>query len=295
MPAVNDSIPPRDSTTAYQQQNVSYTDSLTVEQLLSQQPDSTATRIGKAITANEMYGTRATFPAEPSKPYTSGDGLTREYPLGDSWAFIPLIGVLLLALLLLRYTRGYLSKLFLLLISKKTTHKQYKANIQNFNRILFIITLFSIVPATIFTVYILNTYPNQLDINAGYEIYLIVAGFFLAYSIIKGLILTIAGVLTYSQSLIHELRYNSRIFLGSWGIIALSFILLLTLNENEEDKAIFFLIVSGISIFLFILYLARSLQLFVSEKVSILFWILYLCVLELLPALLVFDYLFPFK
>lgn len=295
MPDVNDSIPtpiinPTDNT----QQDSTFTDSLTTEQLLNIQANSTLTE-GKIISAKEMYGTKSTLLAAPKKPYGNGEGIQREYPLGSSWAFLPVIGVILLALLLIRYTRGYLSQLFTLVISHKAAQKQYRSNLQNFNRILLMLMLFSIVPATIFITYVLNSFPNQLSIDIGYELFIVVGAFLLAFSVLKSIILSIAGVLTYEERLIQELRYNGRIFVGVWGITVLPFIILLTVSDNHEDKLILFYIIVGLCILLYILYLIRSLQLFISEKVSTFFWILYLCTLELLPVLLVFDYLFPFR
>ena len=290
MPAVNDSIPNNSSTTANTQQDTLLTDTLTVNQL----QDSTV-YIGKTITANEMYGVKSTLLAKTVDLSSTKEGIPREYPLGNSWAFLPMIGVILLALLLLRYTRNYFGQLFLLLISNKAAHKQYKSNLQNFNRTLLILTLFSVVPVTILGTFILNNFPNQLIVEEGYQLYLIVGGFFLAFCLFKSIVLSIAGVLTYEEGLVQELRYNSRVFAGAWGIVVLPFILLLVLNDSEVDKITFFLIIIILSILLYILYLIRSFQLFYVEKVSIFFWILYLCTLELLPALLVFNYLFPFR
>ena len=296
MPAVNDSIPAYDSIAANTQYESLLTDSLTAEQLIEMQTDSMVYS-GKTATADEMYGTKSILLAKPTNPYTSGEGIAREYPLGSSWAFLPIIGVLLLALLLLRYTRGYLSQLSLLLISYKRAHKQYKSNLQSFNHTLLALMLFSVVPAAILISYVLNTFSNQLIVNidVDYELYLIVGGFFLGFSVLKGFILSVAGILTYEEKLIQEMRYNSRIFLGAWGIVILPFVILLVVGDNEANKLILPYITLGLSILLYILYLIRTLQLFFSERVSIFFWILYLCTLELLPILLVFDYLFPFK
>ncbi len=296
MPAVNDSIPTYDSTAVNTQLENSFTDSLTVEQLIDIQIDSTAYS-GKPVTAQEIYGVKSTLLAKPTAAYTTGEGIARKHPLGNSLAFLPVIGVLLLALLLLRYTRGYLSQLLLLLISYKRAHKQYKSNLQIFNRTLLALALFSIVPAAILITYILHTFPNQLtiDIGVNYELYLIVGGLFLGFTVLKGFILSIAGALTCEEKLIQELRYNSRIFLGSWGIIILPFVILLAVSNDEPNKLTIFYIIISISILLYILYLIRGFQLFLAEKVSIFFWILYLCTLELLPMILVFDYLFPFR
>lgn len=296
MPDVNDSIPTYNSATANMQQDSLCIDSLTAEQLIDMQADS-AVYTGKTVTAQELYGVKSTLLAKPTHPYTTGDGIPRNYPLGSSWAFLPIIGVLLLALLLIRYTRSYLGQLFLLLVSNKRAHKQYKSNLQNFNRTLLTLTLFSIVPITILATYILNTFPNQLviDLDVNYELYLIAGVFFLGFFLLKSLILSVAGILTYEEKLIQELRYNSRIFLGAWGVIILSFVILLAVGDNETNKLTFLYTIAAISILLFILYLIRGFQLFFSEKVSIFFWILYLCALELLPVLLVFDYLFPFR
>ena len=296
MPAVNDSIPTPNKPASNAQQYCLFVDSLAAEQLMGMQPDSTIYR-GKTITAQELYGVRSVMLAKPVNTYTMGDGTPREHPLSGSWAFIPVIGVLLLVLLLLRYTRGYLGRLLMLLVSDKRASKQYQSNFQNFNHTLLALVMFAIVPSTMLATYILNTFPNQLTAgnNFGYELYLVAGGFLLGLFALKSLVLSIAGVLTYEEKLIHKLRYNGRIFAGAWGITAVSFVILLTITDSEANKLICFYTTAALTILLIILYLIRSFQLFFSKKVSVFFWILYLCTLELLPVLLVFDYLFPFR
>lgn len=294
MPAVNDSIPACNSPAANMPPDTLFMDSLCVDPRISLQTDNPVFE-GRMVTTEKMYGSKSKLQATITNPYNSGEGIPREYPLGSSWAFLPVIGVLLLALLLLRYTRGYLNQLFTLVVSQKSARKQYKSDLQSVNRILLLLTLFAVIPATILAGYVVSYFPNQLSIAADYKLYLIIAAFIFAYSILKSIILFVAGILTYEEKLIQELRYSSRIFIGAWGVTVLPFIVLLAVNDNEADKLVFFYIVVGLSILLFTLYLIRSLQLFISEKISIFFWILYLCMLELLPVLLVFDYLFPFR
>ena len=245
------------------------------------------------VTPAKIYGSSSTLLVPSVKEV--GAGIPREQPLGSVWSYLPYLGLLLLALLLIRYIRKYLRQLPLLLVSYKAAHKQYKSNLQNFNRTLVVMSWFALIPASLLVNYLLQTVPNTLDFEIDIRINLIVLIILTLYSLVKNSFLRISGTLTYSNELIQEIIYNARIYFGGWNLIAFPLVVLLALNDSEGSSQTYLIILTVASLLFFVLYLVRTLQLFLAEKVSPFFWFLYLCTLELLPVVLIIDYLFTIR
>lgn len=90
------------------------------------------------------------------------------------------------------------------------------------------------------------------------------------------------GRLTYSQHLMEQLFILKRTFFALLTLIATPFFALWLLNPPGEGEGWFGVIIIEFAITLF-LYLQESLLLFISKKISILHWILYLCAVEIFP------------
>lgn len=248
----------------------------------------------QAVSPSEVYGEQSKLLSYHTRNSTVGVGTPRAYPLGTSWYYLPFLLLPLIALLILRYTRGYLKQLPILLVSTKAAEKLQKSNMQNFNRMLSLLSAFAFVPACSLSLHILRSYPNSYQNEPSLRLLSYLLAFFVAWVLVKKVVLWFCGVLTYSQGLIRERNYNARIFFGSWGLFVFPLILLLTMNEDGGTDAVLTTVYISCCAF-FILYMFRTLQLFLSERVSLFFWILYLCALEILPILLVLDYLFPIR
>lgn len=96
------------------------------------------------------------------------------------------------------------------------------------------------------------------------------------------LLLLLAGSLTFNNKFAVTLYNLRRAFLISVTIITTPVILLLSLTEGIWADIFAWTIIVIISLSS-IAYIVKSFLLFVGQKVSILFWILYLCVIELMP------------
>lgn len=107
-------------------------------------------------------------------------------------------------------------------------------------------------------------------------LFLLVAGY-------QWALLRAVGALTLTQPLIAQLRQLRTLYFSAVTVLAAPTLLLLALCPPHTGKLWFALIVIELSVTLF-LYIKETLLLFLSKKVSILHWILYLCSVELFPV-----------
>ena len=110
---------------------------------------------------------------------------------------------------------------------------------------------------------------------------LILIGFYLAKQIVTSLV----GFISLTQMVFKEYMHNVFLFNKSLGLVL--FPVVLGMVYMSDLLAPFFLY-SGIAFvgIAYLLRLIRGFQIFIKEGVSILYWILYLCALEILPIVL---------
>lgn len=101
-------------------------------------------------------------------------------------------------------------------------------------------------------------------------------------------LLRLVGALTLTQPLITQLRQLRKLYFSGAVVIVTPALLLFTLCPQHTGLLWFGLIVIELLVTLF-LYLRETLTLFLSKKVSILHWILYLCTVELFPVSLLWQ------
>lgn len=92
----------------------------------------------------------------------------------------------------------------------------------------------------------------------------------------------VVGRLTYTQHLFEQLFLLKRTFFALITLIATPFLALWLLTPAGEGKIWFWVIIIELVVSL-ILYLQETLSLFISKKISILHWFLYLCGVEIFP------------
>lgn len=96
-------------------------------------------------------------------------------------------------------------------------------------------------------------------------------------------LLTIIGKVTLSQDVTMQLNHLKFNYLALGSIILCPLSLLLLLSSPDRGEILSYCILSGGGILIFF-YLKRSFTLFLEKKISILHWILYLCIVEIFPV-----------
>ena len=120
----------------------------------------------------------------------------------------------------------------------------------------------------------IGTHPALIVIGAAVIIGLV--------SVAQYLFLKFAGSLTFENTFIKKLLWMKAIFLAVFFILSTPLVLLAAVAPVQWAIWPVYIVAILVSI-LFIGYGWKSAKLFVSQKVSILFWFLYLCAVELMP------------
>ncbi|PKO99524.1 MAG: hypothetical protein CVU13_05455 [Bacteroidetes bacterium HGW-Bacteroidetes-8] len=138
---------------------------------------------------------------------------------------------------------------------------------------------------------------EYIGYNAGISGYLIFAGIvalFLAYWIFKTIILRFLGWVTkFNQpfNLIGKMGYNHLIISVIFSFPAL----IVSLFFPDMKEIILVSLLSVCLLFIYLIYLTRTYQAIISYRFSHFFYILYLCIVELLPLALLTNFLLSFQ
>lgn len=104
----------------------------------------------------------------------------------------------------------------------------------------------------------------------------------LILALYQSALMHLTGMITLSRSFVMQLMSLKRIYFVLMGLVTTPALLLFALCPPGSGKVWFYVIVVQL-IITTLLYLRESLNLFLSKKVSILHWFLYLCTVEIFP------------
>ena len=205
-----------------------------------------------------------------------------------------LIGVLVLSIILFATVRlifnKYLSQLIQSTTSYSTFTRLFRERYFNlFHASFRLDVIFSLVMA-LFFYQILNNFKINLGFSKSYSVYLICLLIVIGYFIAKKLIYYILGVLTESTFEVHEYLFSITVFnrvLGLFLLPVTATIAFVPLTKVEP------VLVGGLVIvaIFYLMSLIRGGKIFLKKHFSISYLILYLCTLEFLPLLLIYNLL----
>ena len=205
-----------------------------------------------------------------------------------------LIGVLVLSIIIFATVRlifnKYLSQLIQSTTSYSTFTRLFRERYFNlFHASFRLDVIFSLI-MSLFFYQILNNVKINLGFSKSYSIYLLCLLIVTGYFIVKKLIYYILGVLTESTSEVHEYLFSITVFnrvLGLFLLPVTATIAFVPLTKVEP------VLVGGlvmVAIF-YLMSLIRGGKIFLKKHFSISYLILYLCTLEFLPLLLIYNLL----
>lgn len=205
-----------------------------------------------------------------------------------------LIGVLVLSIILFATVRlifnKYLSQLIQSTTSYSTFTRLFRERYFNlFHASFRLDVIFSLV-MSLFFYQVLNNFKIDLGFSKSYSVYLICFLIVTGYFIAKKLIYYILGVLTESTSEVHEYLFSITVFnrvLGLFLLPVTATIAFVPLTKVEP------VLVGGLVIvaIFYLMSLIRGGKIFLKKHFSISYLILYLCTLEFLPLLLIYNLL----
>jgi len=205
-----------------------------------------------------------------------------------------LIGVLVLSIILFATVRlifnKYLSQLIQSTTSYSTFTRLFRERYFNLLHASFRLDVIFSLVMSLFFYQLLNNFKINMGFSKSYTVYLICLLIVIGYFTAKKLIYFILGVLTESTSEVNEYLFSIAVFNRVLGIFLLpvTAIVAFVPITNAELVLIGGLVIIGI---FYLMSLIRGGKIFLKKHFSISYLILYLCTLEFLPLLLIYNLL----
>jgi hypothetical protein len=205
-----------------------------------------------------------------------------------------LVGVLLISFLLFASVRlifnKYLSQLMQSTINYSTFTRTFREKYFNLLHASFRLDLVFSMVFSLFCYQFLTAYKISLGVSKSYYTYLYCLGIVIGYFLAKRIVYYIIGILTESKADVQEYLFSITVFNRVMGIFLLPItatIAFIPINQVELLLIIGFVI---IGIF-YLMSLLRGGKIFLKKHFSISYLILYLCTLEFVPLILIYNLL----
>lgn len=101
-------------------------------------------------------------------------------------------------------------------------------------------------------------------------------------TLVQRMLLGVVGVVTLNRGLTEKITYLKKLALSLFTIIATPTVLMMALAPAGVSKVLLVIAIaeSGVAL---VFFLFRTYMIFIEQKISILYWFLYLCAVEILP------------
>ena len=205
-----------------------------------------------------------------------------------------LVGVLVLTFLLLATVRlvfnKYLRQLIQSTINYSTFSRLLRERYFNLFHASFRLDLiFSLIMA-LFSYQFISAFKINLGIKGSFNVYLACVGIVIGYFLAKKFIYYVIGILTESKHEVQEYLFSITVYnrvLGLFLVPVSATIAFIPLSQVEP------LLYSGLGIVIifYLMSLIRGGKIFLKKQFSISYLILYLCTLEFLPLVLIYNLL----
>lgn len=204
-----------------------------------------------------------------------------------------LLGVFLIVFILLARMKLFFGKFVQPIINSSISYQAaqnlyrnrnslyYQAGL-NLDFVFFLIT-------GVFISQLLNYY--ELGLPTSFLIFLIVMAVLLAWLVFKFVVCKLIGFVSLNATLFNEYFHSLLIYNKNIGLLLIPISLGLAYIDQDFNK-IFVFAGAGVVSIMYILRVIRLIRLFISQRISWFYSILYLCALEILPILLFFKVFF---
>ena len=205
-----------------------------------------------------------------------------------------LVGVLVLTFLLLATVRlvfnKYLRQLIQSTINYSTFSRLLRERYFNLFHASFRLDLIFSLIMTLFSYQFISAFKINLGIKGSFNVYLACLGIVIGYFLAKKFIYYVIGILTESKNEVQEYLFSITVYnrvLGLFLVPVSATIAFIPLSQVEP------LLYSGLGIVIifYLMSLIRGGKIFLKKQFSISYLILYLCTLEFLPLVLIYNLL----
>ncbi len=205
-----------------------------------------------------------------------------------------LVGVLVLAFFLFATVRlifnKYLSQLAQSTINYSTFTRVFRERYFNLLHASFRLDLIFAMIGSLFGYQFISTYKINFGITNSFYVYLICLGMVVGYFTVKKVVYYLIGALTESKFEVREYLFSITVFNRVLGMFLLPVTAVIAFVPLYQPEPVIFAGL-GIVIIFYLLSLIRGGKIFLKKHFSIFYLILYLCTLEFLPLLLIYNIL----
>lgn len=205
-----------------------------------------------------------------------------------------LVGVLVVAFFLFATVRlifnKYLSQLAQATINYSTFTRVFRERYFNLLHASFRLDIIFNLILALFSYQLLTAYRINFGLKSTFYLYLICLGAVIAYFILKKVVYILTGIMTESKREVKEYLFSITVYNRILGLFLLPLTAIIAFVPVYQPELFLFLGLGIIGIF-YLLSLRRGAKIFLRKHFSILYLILYLCTLEFLPLLLIYNLL----
>lgn len=205
-----------------------------------------------------------------------------------------LVGVLLISFLLLATVRlifnKYLSQMIQSTVNYSTFTRSFRERYFNLLHASFRLDLIFNLILALFAYQFLTAYKLNLGFSKSYLLYLFCLGSVIGYFTAKRILYYLLGLLTESKPEVREYLFSITVYNRVLGLFLLPVTAIIAFVPLTQTEPLLFTGLAIIVVF-YILSLIRGSKIFMKKHFSISYLILYLCTLEFLPLLLIYNFL----
>ena len=216
-----------------------------------------------------------------------GKKMTRTNP---DW----LVGLIVLLFLLFASVKlifsKYLSQLVQSTINYSTFTRLLRERYFNFFHASFRLDIIFNMTLALVGYQFLSLYKINLGFSKSYSVYLGFLGIVIGYFTCKRILYFLIGILTESKQEVQEYLFSITVFNRVLGLFLLPVSAAIAFIPMAQPKILLFVNLMIIVIF-YIMSLIRGAKIFLKKQFSISYLILYLCTLEFLPLILIYNLL----
>jgi len=184
----------------------------------------------------------------------------------------------------------YLSQLIQSTINYSTFSRLFRERYFNLFHASFRLDLIFSMVMALFGYQVLSVYKINFGTSRSFYVYLICLGIVIGYFIAKRIIFYLVGILTESKREVQEYLFSISVFNRVLGLFLLPVSATIAFVPVSQVQPLL-LIGLGIIVIFYLLSLIRGSKIFLKKQYSISYLILYLCTLEFLPLLLIYNLL----
>jgi hypothetical protein len=200
------------------------------------------------------------------------------------------LGLLILFFLSFRSIRQFLLLSFPGLILFRVAQKQFEENSVLITNIRHLLLIFSQVSLSFFLFLVIRHYDVIPHYLTPAQVYLFILLLLFGFYAFKTFLLRVLGFFTETGTAMRMIGYYGQLYVIVGGIMLFPLTILLFNTSSSFCKP---LIIIGLvcSLIAILLYVVRCFQIFISYRLSVFFWILYLCTFECAPFLFIWKYI----